>query len=185
MTKTRLIPLPVLFVLVAAAFTAGFVPAARAGGDVDQKAVDRAHDFLKMEKCGRDILGYVHFGAKYKDHNYKEIRTVKDAEGKLRKGYFALIYTFEWEDDGETNVAFLCDPAGKIYRVQIVDTNAVLQQPFLTANVAIKVLGNLLAEAFKEKMTKAERKDLQKLIDDADAKAMLEWSLAFQQALGK
>src|SRR5262245_61341644 len=31
-------------------------PAARADDDIDQKAVDRAHDFLKTAKRGRDVL---------------------------------------------------------------------------------------------------------------------------------
>jgi hypothetical protein len=42
--------------------------------------------------------------------------------------------------------AFLCDRRGNVYEVQVTDTNAILNQPFATANLTIKVLGNLLIE---------------------------------------
>jgi hypothetical protein len=36
-------------------------PSVRADDDIDQRALERAHNFLKTEKHGRFILGYVHF----------------------------------------------------------------------------------------------------------------------------
>jgi hypothetical protein len=107
------------------------------------------------------------------------------SQGKRVPGHFALVYHFDWQDDGKTQLGFLCDAKGNVYEVQLVKSNASLNQPFTLANTTLKVLGNLLIEAFKDKMTAAEKKQVQKIVDDADAKAMLEWSLKFQQALGE
>ena len=74
---------------------------------------------------------------------------------------------------------------GSVYRVQIMATNAVRSQPFILANVAIQVLGNLLIEANKAKMSESQRKLVQTFVDDADAKGMLEWSLKFQQMVDR
>lgn len=171
---------------VALATYAGLVaPAgtARADDEIAQKAVTRADEFLNARARGKDILSYVHFGASYRGHAYKETRFVT-RDGKKVPGHFALIYEYSWEDDGKTSVAFLCDAGGSIYEVQIVRSNAILNQPFLTANATTKVLGNLLIAAFKKQMTDEQLRKLQKTVDDADAKALLEWSLVFQQALG-
>lgn len=55
--------------------------------------------------------------------------------------------------------------------------------PQFLAKAPIKVLGNFLIEALKDQLTTAQRKVVQKIGDDTDAKAMLEWSLKFPQAL--
>jgi hypothetical protein len=158
-------------------------PLARAD-DVDQKAINRAHDFLKTAARGRDVLSYVHFGASYQGHSHLETRRVT-RNGQTVPGHFALLYHYDWENNGKTDVAFLYDAKGAVYEVQIVRTNAILQQPFVVANGTIKVLGNLLVQAFKDQMSDAQQKELQKIVDDADAKAMLEWSLKFQQLIGR
>jgi hypothetical protein len=155
----------------------------RAADDVDQKAVDRAHDFLKTAARGRDVLSYMHFGSRYDGHSYRESRFVT-REGRRVPGHFALVYRYKWQGNGLTDVAFLCDARGDVYEVQAIWTNAVLNQPWVSANLTIKVLGGALAELFKDKMTEKERQDLQQLIEDANAKGMLEWSLKIQQALG-
>jgi len=183
MSKWRMIPGPALAAVLTLVLAAVPAPLARAADDIDQKSVDRAHAFLNTAPRGRNILSYVHFGSKYQGHSYKATRFVTNG-GKRVAGHFALLYDFAWEDDGKTQVAFLCDARGTLYEVQVVSTNAVFNQPFLTANATIKVLGGLLVEAFKNKMTAAERQDVQKLVENADAKGMLEWSLKFQQGLG-
>jgi hypothetical protein len=157
---------------------------ARADDNVSQKAVTRAHEFLNARGRGKDVLSYVHFGATYRGHAYKETRYVT-RDGKTVPGHFALIYEYSWEDDGKTNLAFLCDAGGSVYEVKVFQSNAIFNQPFLTANATTKLLGNLLIGAFKKQMTEEECRKVQKIVDDADAKALLEWSLAFQQALGR
>ncbi len=158
---------------------------AHAADDIDQRAVDRAHNFLTTEQRGKDVLSYVHFGATYQRHKFKETRLVNDGDGRPIKGHFALVYAFDWEDDGISHVGFLCDARGNVYKTQVVYTNAVLNQPFALANGTIKLLGNLLIEALGDKLSADERKQVQKFVDDANAKAMLEWSLKFQQALAR
>jgi hypothetical protein len=167
---------------LAVMFVACLAPV-RADNDLDQSAINRAHKFLAKERRGRDILSYVHFGAKYEGHKYKETRFVTNKDGNRIKGHFALVYTYSWENNGETLVAFLCDAKGNVYEVQINGTNAILSQPFVLAQATVQLLGNLLVEAFKDQMTAAERQKVQKCVDDADVKALLEWSLVFQQAL--
>jgi hypothetical protein len=159
------------------------VAPARAADDIDSRAVARARDFLDPAARGRDILSYVHFGSKYRDHSYKDTRFVTSG-GQRVPGHFGLVYTFAWGDNDETDVAFLCDANGRVYEVKTLNTTAILNQPFLAANLTVKLLGNLLIEAFKNQMNEADRRQVQKLVDDADAKGMLEWSLKFQQSLG-
>jgi hypothetical protein len=185
MTAMRKITRPALLALLLLALLLGLTAfPARAGDDVEQRALDRAHAFLSTARRGTDILSFVHFGAKYKGHAFKEWVSVTQ-DGRKVPGHFALLYEYAWEDDGLTTVAFLCDASGGVYDVQVVRTNAIFSQPYVLANGTIKVLGNLLIEAFKDNMKPEERQFVQKLIDDADAKGMLVWSLKFQQSLGR
>jgi hypothetical protein len=170
--------------LLVVGLMAGLGTLARAADDIDAKAVARAHNFLKTKQRGRDVLGFVHLGTRYKSHSYKATHYVNRA-GKRVPGHFALVYTFKWAEDGETNVGFLCDARGTVYQVQIVDTNAEINQPFAVADLAIKALGNLFIEAFKDELTQNDKKVIQKLVDDADARGLLELSLRFQQKLGR
>ncbi len=116
---------------------------------------------------------------------YVETLPVFDRAGNRIEGNFKLVYRFRWEDDGATDVAFVCDAKGNLYAVQVVRTNAVLSQPFVLADAAIQVLGNLAIEANKDKMSPRERKLVQSFVDNADAHGLLEWSLRFQQLVGK
>jgi hypothetical protein len=159
-------------------------PSAQATDDSVQRAVNKAHGFLKTEKRGKNTLGYVHFGADYHGHLYQKILPVFDGDGNRIAGHFKLVYRFKWEDDGVTDVAYLCDDSGDVYAVQTLYTNAIWSQPFLLANAAIQVLGNALIEANKDKMKPFELKLVQKLVDNADAKGLLELSIKFDQAFG-
>lgn len=164
-------------VLLAAACWA---PLAHAQSSIEQKSVDRAHAFLVTADCGKNVLGYVHFGAQYKGHGFKETRGVvgKPAD-------FALIYRFNWENDGISDVAFFCNKSGNIYEVQVPYTNARLQQPFVLANASIKLLGDVLLEAFRERMTQDEINQARQVIDNANARGLLAVSLGLQQAFVK
>lgn len=181
MLKTRLLATFALMFVVMHVLS----PAVRADDAIDQKAIGRAHTFLKGAKRGREILGYVHFGTKYVRHKYAETRFVTDGDGKKVPGHFALIYTFDWNADGTSDVAFLCDRRGNVYEVQVIDHNAVINQPFGVANATIQILGNLIIEAFKDQMTADEKRQIQKAVDGADAKSLLEMSLKLQQTFGK
>jgi len=97
MVKTRMLAVLGLLLLV--------VPAARAGDESDQEAVNRAHDFLKSASRGRSINNFVHFGTKYQGHQYKATTFVKDGDGQRIRGHFALIYSFDWDKGGATDVS--------------------------------------------------------------------------------
>ena len=158
-----------------------FVAPGQAGDNIAQQALNRADAFFRTEKRGQEVLGYVHMGATYRGHQYLRTVLLKDRNGDLIDGEFALVYRFKWEDDGSTDIAFLCDAKGNIYAVQIMHTNAVLNQPFVLADATIKLLGRALIEANKKNMTDDDRRQVQRLVDEADAKGMLEWSLRFEQ----
>ncbi len=151
--------------------------------EIDKKALQRAHDFLKSKERGQDVLSFVHFGAKYFKHRYARTAYVNDGQGRRVKGHFALVYEYEWADDGETQLAFLCDARGNVYKVQVMQTNAIFQQPFALANLSIKIVGEALLEAFKKKMTEDEVRQVRRFIDNADAKGLMELSLRLRQSL--
>jgi len=142
-------------------------------------AADKAHRFLVTKERGREILSYVHFGVDYTSHRYQKYVA-------LENGNFALVYEYKWKstENGVTDVAFSCDSDGNIYEVSIVYTDAVLNQPFLMANLSIKVLGNLLLENYADKMSKEDRRLAQQLVDNPNAKRLLELSLRIEQAFG-
>jgi hypothetical protein len=156
----------------------GQLASAQAGA---ARSVAFADRFLRSEARGRETLNYLHFGADYHGHEYVKTLPIVDGDQRQIPGNFALVYRFYWEKDGVTDLAYLCDPDGYVYKVQVMETNAVWSQPFVLANATIKVLGNLLIEANKDKMTPLERKIVQKIVDSADAKALLEWQLKFEQ----
>ena len=131
------------------------------------------------------MLGFVHMGAQYNNHEYSVTRTVSTRSGETLAGHFALVYDYSWQDDGKTQIAFLCDERGNIYRVQILSTNAVLQQPFAVAKLSIGVLGSALLEAFTNDISSSDRAKLQAIINDADPKAMLELGLRLRQTFAR
>jgi hypothetical protein len=138
--------------------------------------VNRADGFLRTEALGKHVLSYVHFGAAYHGHRYLRAFSVDGGQGE-----FALVYRFNWEDDGVTDVAFYCDANGKANRVGILYTNAFLNQPFVLADVSIQVLGHGLIELYKDKLSREDRQTLDGLVNRADAKGLLEFSLRTQQ----
>ena len=153
--------------------------------EASSEAIQRAHKFLSTPRCGKDVIGVVHFGATYTTHTYLRTLGITTPAGTPVAGHFALVYHYEWDPKGWTNVAFLCDTAGSIYDVRVTDTNAILQQPYATADATIQLVGNALLAAYKDKLTAADQKQFQKLLDNADSRGLLRWSLKMQQALGK
>ena len=155
-------------------------PSARAQGIVDQNAVNRANAFLKTENRGRVALNHLHFGTRYGGHTYQRTLNVQN-----KPGDFALVYRFNWDNDGITDLAFLCDSKGYVYQVQVTYTNAFLSQPFALANVSINLVGNVLLEAFRDQMSPNELQQARQMIDNPNARGLLEMSLTLQQNLGR
>jgi hypothetical protein len=150
--------------------------------DIDPKAVARAHDYLKTAKRGEFVNGFAHFGTQYLGHKYIKTLNVNDGKGNKMLGHFALVYEYNWTDGGNTQLAFLCDAGGQLYKLQVMKSNGVFQQPFAVANLSIKVIGEALYEGLKDKITDGDRRLLRKLVDDADAQGLLLLGLRVQQA---
>jgi hypothetical protein len=165
-------------VLLAVALTSALISPAAADG-ASQDSLNKAHNFLKTQKQGKEILNFLHFGADYLDHQYFAVKAFDD-------GSFALGYKFRWRttEDGYTNVAFVCDADGNVQRVVILDTDAIINRPFAVANLSIKLLGQLLIDQYRDKLSDGDRRRLQQLVNDADAHALLEWSLKAEQFFG-
>jgi hypothetical protein len=164
--------------LLAFGVIAAFAPCAEAGAYVTQAAIDKADSFLGTAAKGKKVLSYVHFGAHYHGHRYVKTLDINDGVGA-----FGLVYRYWWEDDGITDIDFLCTEKGFVYGVKITDTNAVWSQPFFVANTSISVLGNALIEAYRDKLSESDRRQLHDLVNRADAKGLLEWSLRLDQIL--
>jgi hypothetical protein len=161
----------------------GFIVcASQARADESSKAIQRARSFLDSESVGRDVLTLVHMGARYDGHEFNSVQKVNQADEILR-GHFALIYDFRWEGDGLTKLAFICDPRGHVYGVQVLDSNGVINTPFALSKLSLDVVGNGLVEAFKDQMSSQDRARLKALISNADPKAMLEMLLQIRQAV--
>ena len=79
--------------------------------------------------------------------------------------------------DGVTDLAFLCNERGGIYGVQVTYTNAVLNQPFLLANAAIQILGNLVIDNYKDRMSREQLRLAHEFVDHADSKGLIELTL--------
>jgi len=154
------------------------IPAHAASYDSDA-GVQRAYNFLQDKQNATSILSFVHFGTTYGGHKYTETRTVVDGSGNTINGDFALVYRFYWEDDGVTDIAFLCHPSGQIYKSQVVYTNAQFNQPFMLANLSIQVLGRMVINS-DDNMSNSDREFAVKLIDDADAHGLMDLWLTLQ-----
>jgi hypothetical protein len=144
-----------------------------ASAAITQEAVNRAHSYLKTREMGVNVLSFVHFGAAYKGHAFVRTLPVNDAAGCQLPDDFALVYRFQWEDDGVTEVAFLCDGQGRVYKTQIMNSNGRLQQPFAMANLAIQVLGNAITDSLRDSLTDKDRAELKRLVESADAQGLL------------
>ena len=153
--------------------------AARAGADTIAAA--RAIRFLNDANRGRFILQFLHFGTEYRGH---PLVTMRDGSvvRELSGGAFAVFYDFAWDADGRTIVGFVFDRAGRLRDLEVVDTNAVLAQPFRMANAAIGVVGAVGLDAMREDLTRSELALARELISAADAKRLLVLLLALQQA---
>jgi hypothetical protein len=149
------------------------------------RAVRRARTFLDTADNGRYVLGFVHMGARYEGNAYSTTLKVTTRSGETLDGHFALVYDYSWESDGNTQIAFLCDPRGDIYDVRILRTNAVLSQPYAVAKLSIDLLGNTLLEAFKSDLKESDRAKLQTIIRDCDPEAMLKLGLKLRQLFAR
>jgi len=149
-------------------------------------AINRAQDYLDSTNNAKHIIGIVHMGADLTGFSYVRRGGVTNHSGESIPGHFYLAYDYEWNSGGygETRLAFLCDERGTIYEVKNLGSSGVLQAPFLVANGTIKIIGQLLIEAFREEMTNEELKQVQRLVQNSDSKGLLEMGIGLRQAFG-
>ena len=160
--------------------------AATADESISNDAIQRAAKFVGARGTGDYVLSFMHLGADYRSHKYLDTRYVTDSDGDRIPGEFAVCYRFTWytSDEGETDVAFFCDPDGTVTGMKVLRTNAVIQQPFAIADATIQIVSAALMEAFGDEMTSEDRRIVSRLIQNADSKGLMEMGIRFRQAAG-
>jgi hypothetical protein len=148
-------------------------PAAYAD-DVSRPAILKAHSYLIAGKKGQEVLSFVHMFASYKGHELINSRNLGD-------GAFSLIYRYYWNDDDHTEIEFVCNPEGYVTGVNVLSSSALFQQPFLVSRSVVRALGAALLSAEGDKMSAADKAAIQRIIDRADTKALLEATLLMEQ----
>jgi hypothetical protein len=149
---------------------------------------EKATRLLDDKGRGKAVILFAHFGADYSDHALVATGKVNDANGREKPGHFYLEYKYNWkvgDDRGTTSFYFFFDKNGVLNEIRVSKTDAVLNQPFAFANLGIKLLGQAVLEAAKNDLTDAQQKRLQKFVDDADAKGLLEFLLAIDLVASK
>lgn len=152
----------------------------------DSRKIDRSVGFLENARRGRDMLSYIHFGGKYLSHDVLSTHPVADRNKITVPGHWAVKVVFEWSTafgDNTSTATYFFDEMGDIYDVQVT-TTSILSQPFELANATIQVLGNIILEAMKDQISAKDRADIQKAIDEADAKKLMITGLNLQKRLG-
>ena len=147
--------------------------------NVDPNAIARAERFMAAQQRGSEVLSYLHFGATYQACTFEKYYP-------MANGSFALMYRFDWTTTGtgDTESWFVFNAAGQFDHLEVVSSTGLINQPFLMANVSISLIGNLIIEKYQDRLSVTDRRLLQRLVDDADAKGLLEWQLRVDQALG-
>jgi len=169
--------------LTAIALISLVVPAAMRAGSTEEATAKR---FLEDDQRAKNITSFLHFGSAYKGSELRSSGPVTDRSGNVREGHFNLKYRYTWGDNDHTDVVFFFDDKARLYELQVKDSTAILNQPFLTANVSIKVLGAAIVAAFRDDLKEDDRKKLEQIIEKADAQELLTFTLKFQRnVLGK
>jgi len=150
---------------------------ARAEVAVSEDALERADAFLRSRDHGRQVLTLVHTGGTYRGHKYV-------AHGARADGSFVIVYRYFWDEEDETDVAFVCTSQGLVKSTYIERTTAIVQQPYLFANLALLAVSQMSIAAFKDKMTPEQLAMARQLADKADAKGLLEFELKLMQRIG-
>jgi len=147
----------------------------------DMQAVDRAKSFLDSAKPWPFINVCVHFPTEFRGQTYAKMLPLVDRDGVRVPGQFALVYDYQWADDGSTQLAYYCDTRGNIFKVQVLADNGSLNRPFALANASIAIVGDQLYEALKNDLTDNQRRVVRQIIDSANAQRLLEYGLPLIQ----
>jgi hypothetical protein len=154
-----------------------------------QRKIKREADFLSSTKRGKEILGYLHFGSTYIDHEVIKVLRVTDTNDEVIPGHVALKVVFDWKTslgENSTTAYVFFDEKGDPYDIKCGpdDTTSIISPPFVLANGAIQILGNLLIAAAGDSMNAKEKADMRKAVDAANARELLVAALKIQMRLG-
>jgi hypothetical protein len=141
--------------------------------------IQRAKSFLDNDQNASSILSFIHLYADYHGHEFLGETGVKDSSGNSVPGEVALIYRYHWEDDGVTEIGFFVNQSGTIVGTWLGKDNGVFSQPFALANLSIQVVGRMVINS-DDKMSATDRELAVKLVDNADARGLLNLWLRMQ-----
>jgi hypothetical protein len=141
---------------------------------VQDRAETRARAYLDKADTGRMVLGFLHFGADYNGHEFIKRTGVVNGD----PGDFSLTYRYHWQGDGSTDLAFICHSNGKVYFTSVVESNGKWSKPFVLASASIWIAGEAYIESEEKDMTPEQLKFVRWCRDHADAKSLLELTLA-------
>lgn len=131
-----------------------------------ERAISKDRSFIENDDNAKSILGFMHPTANYMGQRYSHYVPGDN-------GSFTIFYDFPWEDNNSTTVAFDADADGTVHSVSVAqDTSSF--PAFVGANLLIQVLGNMVIDSYKDKMTDEQRNKAQQLVRDTDAKGLME-----------
>ncbi len=151
--------------------------------DPDPASIRRARQFLDRNDVANNISTlFLHTGASFDGHTFQGIGALQDnTEG------FALLYQFNWDRDGLTDVAFVCDPSGAISHLQVMKTNARGSPPFALAQIGGQFLSGVVQKLADDddKMSPEDKATLKELVANPDVKKLLDFYLRAGQRVAE
>jgi hypothetical protein len=153
----------------------------------DDKAVARARAYLENEERAKGILFFAHPTAEFQKLKLVQTDQVVDENNKVLRGHFVLTYRFSWksglfQDNHTTDLDFFFDAKGRFYKIDVGEKGTTtFIEPFTAANLVVKAVKDGLIKKVDKEGTAADRKLVRQLLQDADARGLLEWILIFDQ----
>lgn len=151
----------------------------------DKALIARAQQFLENDNLAKGILFFIHPTPTLQRWEYRDCTGVKDGRGKELLGHFALHYRYHWKggllgDTGHTDVIFFFNANGRFEELQARSTSPVA--PFGGANLVIGAVKDVLLKEIDKSNDETAKKVVRKLIEDVNAKGLLEFLMKWEQA---
>ena len=150
--------------------------------------VRRAIIHLSQEKNSEDIFSALHFGATMEKATVASLHGLKDEDGNVMEGAFAIKVVYDWDTPLGANVTtatFFYNKDGYVTDITAKSTST-FSRPFDIANSTMQAFGELFIAIAKE--TGASAKDLtdmRQLVSDSDSKGLLKASMNLKLLAGK
>src|SRR5262249_48390024 len=152
----------------------------------DKDQIARAQKLLEDESNAKGVLFFMHPTPTLTECEYRDRTGVKNGKGKLLDGHFALHYRYHWKggllgDNGYTDVIFFFDDKGKFEELQVAKTTSPFAV-FTGANLVIDLVKDAVLEEIDKGNDETAKKVVRRLIENVDAKGLLEFMLKWEQA---